>query len=426
MNVTAALLLMGGLAGCSEAEPDAAAPTTAAPSTSRCADDLVVCARNSSVGSVTPDAPVPATGEPIRLGMVNQENTPAGSYPELSQAARAALDFINKELGGIDGRPIEVEVCNTEFSAEGSTNCGQHFVEQGTVAVLGGIDVFGNAIDTLAENEIPYVGGIPVSMQSVQAENSFQWSGGSWGAVLAFAHHAMTEGKAKKVSVVYGDFGSVTDAAEVAAAALESAGVSTQLVPYPILATDLSAALNAAVADDPDAVFVLAADNGCRAAFDGLAALGSKATKYFTGACAAPSITSQAGNDATEGAIFNVEGTINRDDPTADQALYTAALAKYAPDLDPVGAGTVTFRAAMNLYRILGSIDGDITSASVMAALRSQSESPSFSGHPYTCDRKQFEGLPAMCSPQQVLAVMHDGQLSQIGDWIDVGSIRRG
>jgi len=414
--------------GCSEAEPKAASTTTMAPAAARCiAEDLVECARRSTIGDVIPDAPGPASGEPLRIGMVNQENTPAGSYPELSQAAQAAVRFLNEELGGIRGRPIEIEVCNTEFSAEGSAGCGQHFVEQGAVAVLGGIDVFGNAIDTLGENGIPYVGGIPVSMQSVQAENSFQWSGGSWGAVIAFAHHAIDEGGAKQVSIVHGDFGSIADAAAVAESVLEAAGVATQLVPYPVMATDLSAALNAAVAGDPDAVFVLAADEGCRAGLEGLEALGTAATKYFTGACAAPAITTQVGNDVTEGAIFNVEGPIKRAEPSPDQALYDAVLARFGGDgLDPVGAGTVTFRAVMNLYRVLGGIEGDITAASIAEALRAQVDAPSFNGHPYTCDRRQFEGLPAMCSPQQVLAVMHDGQLDQIGDWIDVGSVRRG
>lgn len=424
-TLTAVIVLAGGATACSEAEPRAGTTTTT-PGTSRCGpDQLLDCARRSSLGELVPASPRPATGEPIRIGMVNQEQTPAGSYPELSAAARAAVDFVNEELGGVDGRPIQLEVCNTEFSAEGSTACGQHFVEQGAVAVLGGIDVFGNAIDTLGDNGIPYVGGIPVSMQSVQAENSFQWSGGSWGAVVAFAHHAATEGDAERVSIVYGDFGSIADAARVAAEVLEGYGVTAQLVPYPVVATDLSAPLNAAVADDPDAVFVLATDGGCRAGFEGLAALDARATRYFTGACAAPAITRQAGDAVTEGAIFNVEGTIDRADPSPDQALYEGVIAAHGPDgLDHIGAGTVTFRSFMNLYRVLVGIDGDITPGAVTAALRAQVEAPNFNGHPATCDRRQFADLPAMCAPQQVLAVMHDGLLDQLTDWIDVGAIR--
>jgi branched-chain amino acid transport system substrate-binding protein len=44
-------------------------------------------------------------------------------------------------------------------------------------------------------------------------------------------------------------------------------------------------------------------------------------------------------------------------------------------------------------------------------------------GHPYTCDQQQLSDLPAMCSPQQILARMEDGDLVQIGDWIDVGAV---
>ena len=55
-------------------------------------------------------------------------------------------------------------------------------------------------------------------------------------------------------------------------------------------------------------------------------------------------------------------------------------------------------------------------------ALRAKRDAPSFMGHPYTCDGKQFPGLPAACSPQQVIVQMKDGALDQVGGWIDVGA----
>lgn len=412
---------------CSEADPGGGATQRSTIATSELcrADDLVACARRSSLGELIVESPTPATGDPLVIGMINQENTPAGSYPELSQAVQAAVSFVNEQLGGLAGRPIRVEVCNTGFSAEGSTDCGQKFVEARVPAVLGGIDVFGNAVDVLAANGVPYVGGIPVSMQSVRSDNSFQWSGGTWGAAVAFAHHAV-EAHATSVSIVYGDFGSIADAAKVGEAVLKRAGATVQMVPYPVLTTDLTAALSAAVGSDHDAVIVLAADTGCRAGLEGLAALGTRATRYFTGACAAPSITEQVGNAATEGAIFNVEGPIPKgvDDP--DRDLYNAVVARYGDGLNPIGAGTVTFRSFMNLYRVLVGLGADPTASGVSTALRSQAGAPSFDGHASTCDRKQFPALPAMCAPQQILARMHNGQLAQIGDWIDVGSIARG
>jgi branched-chain amino acid transport system substrate-binding protein len=44
-------------------------------------------------------------------------------------------------------------------------------------------------------------------------------------------------------------------------------------------------------------------------------------------------------------------------------------------------------------------------------------------GHSSTCDGEQLAGLPALCSPQQILAEMREGELVQISDWIDVGQI---
>ena len=58
------------------------------------AEQLLACARESSIADLVPDEATAADGEPIVIGMINQENTPAGSYPELSQAAQANLSMI--------------------------------------------------------------------------------------------------------------------------------------------------------------------------------------------------------------------------------------------------------------------------------------------------------------------------------------------
>ena len=99
---------------------------------------------------------------------------------------------------------------------------------------------------------------------------------------------------------------------------------------------------------------------------------------------------------------------------------------KYGKGIDPIGAGTVSFKSFMNLYMVMSELGGDITPEAITAAFEAKVDAPSFMGHDYTCDGKQFDGLPAMCSPQQILAQMHDGKLTQVGDWIDVGQIYHG
>ncbi len=422
--VAVALVIGSAVVGCSEPAEESTTTTDAGEARASACEglDLLACARLTPLGDLVPDEPVAASGEPIVLGMVNQENTPVGSFPELSASVQAAVTFVNENLGGVGGRPIEVQVCNTNFSAEGSTGCGQRFAEAGVPAVLGGIDVFGNAIDVLVDNEIPYVGGIPVSTQSVTAPGSYQFSGGTWGAMVAFAEWATTELGAGSVSIVYGEFGSIADAAADGQTVLEARGVQTQLVPYPIVATDLTSPLTAAMASSPDAVVVLAADTGCKAAYDAVRVVGIDVPVFYTGACASPNIVTSVPAEATEGAFYNVEGPVSTTNPSPDFALYDDVLTTYGDGLDPVGAATVTFRSFMNLYVQLAALD-TIDAASVADALSAQRDTPSFMGHPYTCDGEQFVGLPAMCSPQQIIVQMRSQEVTQVSDWIDVGRI---
>jgi len=410
--------------GCSES-PDQAQPIDTDDELAAACEDLelIECARLSTIADLVPAEPVQASGEPIVVGMVNQENTPVGSFPELSLSVQAAVDFVNDQLGGVGGRPVRVEVCNTGFSAEGSTACGQRFAEQQVAAVLGGIDIFGNAVDVLESNRIPYVGGIPVSGQSVTAANSYQWSGGTWGAAVAFAEYADTALGAESVAIVFGDFGSISDSADYGRTVLESRGIATTMVPYPIVTADLTSALSAAVSSNPEALFVLAADTGCKAAFDGVQTLGIEVPVFYVGACASPNIVASVPAAATEGAYFNVEGPVSTVDPEPDFALYSRVLDAYSNGLDEVGAATVSFRSFMNLWVQLAQIDGTINAESVTARLAAQVNTGSFMGHPYTCDRQQFAGLPAICSPQQILVQLRDGEVTQITDWIDVGAI---
>lgn len=416
-----ALIVAGTATACSEDRAAEDSSRTTSPDAAECREDLLACARETSIGDLVPDDPTEATGEPIVLGMMNQENTPVGSFPELSQATQAGIDFVNEQLGGVGGRPLELDVCNTEFSTEGSTACAQRFVQAEVPAVLGGIDVFGTGIETLADNDIPYLGGIPVSDQSVTNPISYQWSGGIWGASVAFAAHSARELGASRAAIVYGEFGPITQAAEFGRDTLEALGADeVQLIPHPIVSTDLTSPIQAAASNDPDVVFVLTADTGCKAAFDAVQTVGLEAQMFYVGACASPNIIAQATPEQTNGAIFNVEGEIDRDSPNPDTELYVAVVEEYGDGLDPIGAGTVTFRSFMNVYAVLRGLD-EVTPAAIIESLQGQAETPSFMGHPYTCDGEQFEGLPGLCSPQQILAQIDEGELTQVGTWIDPG-----
>jgi len=386
--------------------------------------------QEASFGTV-PEAAVEATGEPIRIGMINQEDTPLGSFPELRLAVEAGVDWINTELGGVDGRPLELRACITNFSVERSQACAQQMVGDEVVAVLGGIDITSNgSIPILEQNDLPYVGGIPINLDEERSPISFQFSGGTPGAFTAFAQYAAEELDAERIAIAYAEYPPIQSAAQdYGVAVAEDLGIAeVNEVPFGLATNDFLPVLQQANQGDPDAILVGAADTSCVPVMQGAHALGITAPLLLVGACAAPSIIAEAGVAASEGRIFNIEGLIEPDDDSTNEVdgqLYNLAILKYADGLAPAGAGTVSFRGLMNLYAVMSRLGADAVSpATIIEAFRSAVDVPSFNGHPYTCATPQVPGLSSLCAPQQVLVEQRDGNLVQVSDgWIDVPAI---
>jgi branched-chain amino acid transport system substrate-binding protein len=356
--------------------------------------------------------------EPILLGMINQEDTPLGSFPEVRAAAEAAAAWANAELGGVDGRPIEIRTCITSFDVEQSQSCALELQQQGVVALVGGVDVTSNgSYPVIEQNGLAVIGGIPANLVEQRSPNAFFFSGGGAGAAAAFMADAADNG-AETVALAYGEFESFEVAARNYGAAVgESLGLNVELIPFSLFATDYLPVLTKAQEVGADAVIVLAADSACVPLMKTAVDLGLDAQLYLTGACAAESIFDAAGETAV-GPLFNSEGPVTQGD--TEGGLYQDVIDRYATE-PAGGAGTVGFRGFMNLYALLRELGGDnVTSDGLIELARSAVDRPSFWGHPYTCDGQQVPGLPALCAPQQILfelpAVGEDVVAST--DWI--------
>jgi branched-chain amino acid transport system substrate-binding protein len=411
------------------AAPITASPTT--PSTTTAAVEAPLVTSSADAGSVVaafagakwflgsvPTTPIAADADlaPIRLGMINQENTPLGSYPQVRSAAEAAVAWINAELGGVDGRPIELVTCITSFDPDQSRACALDLLDAGVIAFVGGIDVTSEA--SIAEIEsagLAMFGGIPANLAEQRSERVFSFSGGDVGALAAFQYHAAETG-ASTVLIAYGEG---VPSFEVAArdygkAVGEMLGLAVELVPYPIFTEDASVVFDPAEAVDADAVIVLAATSSCvpfmRAASE------SERQLYLTGACSTAQAIDAAG-DAAGGVLFNAEGSF--DGTPADAAIFQEVIRRYA-DEPALGAGTVSFRGVMNLYALLLDAGAAPTTDVLVDLARSAADRPSFWGHPYTCDGAQVPGFPALCAPQQILfGIDRDDRTPvPVTDWI--------
>src|SRR4051794_1948742 len=196
----------------------------------------------------------------VVLGMINQEDAPIGSFPEAREAAQAAVAHVNEDLGGVNGRPLRLEVCRTTGTPESSAACANSLLEKKPVAVLGGVDLGAAAsLPVFEKAGIPYIGGTPALGDELTSAAAWMLAGGVVADLLGEADYALGTLKVKKVGALYVDLpGVLTTVINAAQVVLKAKGVTdVKLVAAKSDAADFAPSVKAATAGNPDAVIVL-------------------------------------------------------------------------------------------------------------------------------------------------------------------------
>ena len=100
-------------------------------------EETVVEEEPEVAGPVAADESLP----PVRIGLLNQENDPVGSFPEIRLGLEGAVGYINAELGGIDGHPIELVTC-LQNSIPKAQECAQDLATSDLVSVINGVNIW--------------------------------------------------------------------------------------------------------------------------------------------------------------------------------------------------------------------------------------------------------------------------------------------
>src|SRR3954470_14117275 len=288
----------------------------------------------STPSAATPDAAAAlgtekkATGSPIIAGLLNLESGPV-TFPEYSQAAKAAVSYINDYKGGIGGHPLQLELCATDAQPATSARCAGQIVDKKPAFILGGADIGGpGSFPIYAKAKLAYLGGIPFTPVESNAPNSVQFISISIGDNLAAAKYAVDEFHPKKAVVLYtDDTQGKAVGAGVITPALLAQGVKTKAIAVPASSGDLSSVAASAIQEQPDLIYVNT-PNACPQILKALQAVGNTAKLAGIELCTAPPALKAAG-DSAEG-IFVADPYDGLDANTDQTKLFLAALAKYA------------------------------------------------------------------------------------------------
>ncbi len=379
------------------------------------------CSGGSSGG------PQKASGSPLVVGFINQENSATGSFPEVRADAEAAVRYVNAQLDGVRGHPIRLETCETDGSPESSQACANRLRLKKPIAVLGGIDLgAASSIPVFDSAGIPYVGASPTLGDELTASAAFMLTGGAGADLLGQAQYVTDTLHAKKVAIVYIDLpGLLSTAVEAAKDVLGKKGVTdVKLVAEKADTADFTPALNDVARNNPDVILAVFPPQGCSRIMQARQALSIKAKVMFPGACAAQSVIDASGGGA-EGAYFT-SGFLAYDGADPDVVTYRDERKKYGAKEPPSALAQAGFGAVMDLREILSEMTLDINPSTVIAALRTTKDHHGFMSHTFTCDRQQVFLLSAVCNANVRLLQYGDGHFTDVAnDWINGADLIR-
>ena len=345
------------------------------------------------------------------------------------------MEYINAELGGPDGRPIELDVCITNGSPESSTACANQMVEREVVAVLGGVDLGSAAsLPILTAAGIPYIGTTPLLPADLTTEGAFTLDPGGLG-IAASSAFAVDDLGAKRVTVLHDDSPQGKQLAEafvrpvLLGRGLRPADV--ELVPEKQDAADLSPAVAASTRRDPDAVLVVFPPPACARIMQAAGALDVQAHMLYIGRCAGPNVVAAGGPGAEGAYFFSSIRNIDADARDPDVRLYKEKITQFGgDDVEAASYDTARgFATTMTFYQRLATLEpDDLTPAGVTAAFRAAVDAPAFMGHPYTCDGRQaVPGFVSVCNTQVRIYQYTEGRYRDAaGEWISAGAALAG
>jgi branched-chain amino acid transport system substrate-binding protein len=322
----------------------------------------------------------PPTGDPIKIGLINDEGSAQGNTVELRVAAEATAKYLNTEATGIAGRPVEIVSCNEKNDPTAAQSCAQKFVDEGVMAVTGLGGLWG-------ENGIPAIeaAGIlnistAVSANELTCKTCYPIQAGAIGGGAALATYAATVQKVTAASSMVVDIpGAKASRDGFWDGILKKHGVTNIVdVNQDASAADFSPAMVKSTSNNPQAIFVVGDETYCARALQAAQQVGAKASFYAPFACGTEAVTSLPNAEG----MFIYSDTVSPDDATnKDAILFRKIMKDYADNytLKPILAITEVSQI-MTLKTMAETLSGTITSAALIAAFDKVEGVPVFAG----------------------------------------------
>lgn len=357
---------------------------------------------------------------PITIGWVNVEGTANGA-PEATKGARAAVDYVNKELGGIGGRPLALRVCKIASAEEEGQRCGQEMMNDSDVSAVafGNVFVGDQSFNSVLKGKKPVLVSVATGPSVPTAKNtaiifgdlSHVW--GPWGSYSRDVLHAKT------AAIVHTNTPPDKVAAQAAREAMEKAGIKVKSVGFDAQATDLLGPVTAAGGQTADVIVPIAVGQGCVGIAKALKQLGSTKPVVSTPVCLSPDVMQGLGGDFPQW-TYGIAQTLPTDSSAPDAEAYRKASARAGlgkEDQAKVWAA-VSWSSVLAYAKVMNEVGGDRITPDAVAARLAEFTGPVVMGAPKV-DCGKHADSPAVCNDQdRFYAYKGKGAFTAVTGWL--------
>ena len=351
-----------------------------------------------------------ATGTPVKIGLINNEGSSAVAEPVTGDAAVAAADYANDELGGIAGHSIQVDRCSESEDTASATACANKMVQDNVAAVVIGTTGFGNImVPIITKAGIPYVSATGSSSAELTTAGTFMWTGGFPADLGGMAKYAASQGIKKVTAYVINTPSAIEGAQAVGAPLFKAAGVGFTIEPVPFGVADATPQVTAGLAGKPGGAAIVADAGTCTSILKALTTVSPGLPTMGNTSCLNTSTLTALGSAMNGVRIMGRSDTQSSD---AEAQLYRYAMAKYYPSDSPSGDSVTGYQGMLGLVRALSALTGDPTPATITAAIKAATNVPvpAGAGLTFTCDGKAMAGLTSNCSAGDVVLTVQNGK----------------
>ena len=374
---------------------------------------LAITATACSSSGASTAAGTSTTAGTVRVGFVAPTSGPQ-PYPTETAAIQGGLAYVNDTLHGVNGKKLQIDVCQTDGTAQANVNCANKFVSNHDVVVLDGYDLADGA-------EQPILDRAGISMVGVVASNETQdtspndfYFGPSSEAFGTGPTEILKKEGITSIAFTAPNLPAIqTYVQDALLPPAKKLGVNLSVSYFDASNTNWAATAATLGAKHASLIFSIAASEAqCTSLLQALRAA-NVTSKIFLGGCSA--FVQSLGAQASAG-VMSYTALWQPNMAAHAPAVIQAQLAAYKKAMTAIGQasvvdqhGVAAFATVVDADEVLSMIKGSITPATVKQQFLSLKNWQPFLDPPATCNHKAWPGTSTCTATLLLTKIAADG-----------------